>query len=787
MGAVAFQAQTQLRRRLPTVAVIAIVVAVAGTVTLATAAGARRTAGVLDRFVAETQPIDVFVFSPEPIGDDTFEQLTAIDGVRDIGRIDVPAMVLPGSESDIVFVGLVDGYGAMSKSPRLLEGRRADPDAPFEIAPHETAARDLGVGLGDTVETIAFSPTQLPALRRALSRGEELEPAGPRYRFEVVGITRDGVDFAVSGEPSFPDLTPAFLRQHGDETAHFIFGLVASLDGGAEAEAAFFRAAKPLLGPESEFDGSAGDFGGLFDTASVMATALWLASGFAAVAGLAVFVVVVGRVARVIGRDDPTLRALGLSRPQRVATTIGVVGAGVALGTVGAVGGATVASRWFPTGLLRRAEPDLGIDVDPLVLGVGGALLLVVLLTTTAVVAWRSGQARPGTAGMPSTAPMAVVLAGMRAPVQLIVGADMALRRGPDRRAPNMSAVVGATVAAAGVVAALTFATSLDRLLAQPARWGWGWDLSIEADRAVSDQLVASDEVEAVGVGRFVVEVEVGGRRVNAQGIESRKGGLAPTVATGRAPAAPDEVALGAETLEALGVDVGDTVSATCIDRPCQLRVVGQALMFNPTETVPVAEGAALTLDGLERLTESDANAVNDAPEALLVRWAPGVDGGAAARRLGLPNGLDGSQPPSDIARIEEAAGIPWLLTAFVVIIGLTALGYALVTGLQARRRELGVLRAVGFLRRQVATAIGWQATIVAGLALLIGVPLGFVAGRWAWRVVAESLGVAPDIRLPLLAVGLVVVATLALANLVAVGPAWAAGRRAPAEALRSE
>jgi hypothetical protein len=783
MSAVAYQARVQLRRRLPTVAVIAIVVTVAGTVTLATAAGARRTSGVLDRFVAETQPIDVFVFSPEPIGDDTFEQLAAIDGVRDIGRIDVPAMVLPGSENDIVFVGLVDGYGAMSKSPRLLEGRRADPDAPLEIAPHEAAARDLGVGLGDTVETIAFAPDQLPQLRQ----GEDVEPAGPRYRLEVVGITRDGVDFAVSGEPSFPDLTPAFLRQHGDETAHFIFGLVASLDGGAEAEAAFFRAAQPLLGPESEFDGSAGDFGGLFDTASVMATALWLASAVAAVAGLAVFVVVVGRVARVIGRDDLTLRALGLSRPQRVATTIGVVGAGVALGAVGAVGGAIAASRWFPTGLLRRAEPDLGIDVDPLVLGVGGPLLLVVLLTATAVVAWRSGRAVTGTAGMPSTAPMTVVLARLRAPVQLIVGADMALRRGLDRRAPNMGAVIGATVAAAGVVAALTFATSLDRLLAQPARWGWGWDLSIEADRAVSDRLVASDEVEAVGVGRFVVEVEVGGRRVNAQGIESRKGGLAPTVAAGRAPAAPDEVALGAETLEALGVDVGDTVSATCIDRPCELRVVGQALMFNPSETVPVAEGAALTLDGLERLTESDANAVDDAPEALLVRWAPGVDGGAAARRLELPNGLDGSQPPSDIARIDEAAGIPWLLTAFVVIIGLTALGYALITGLQARRRDLGVLRAVGFLRRQVATAIGWQATIVVGLALLIGVPLGFVVGRWTWRVVAESLGVAPDIRLPLLAVGLLVVAALALANVVAVGPAWSAGRRSPAEALRSE
>jgi putative ABC transport system permease protein len=209
--------------------------------------------------------------------------------------------------------------------------------------------------------------------------------------------------------------------------------------------------------------------------------------------------------------------------------------------------------------------------------------------------------------------------------------------------------------------------------------------------------------------------------------------------------------------------------------------------MFNPGETVPVAEGASLTLDGLERLTESDANAVDDGIESLLVRWAPGVDGEAAARSLGLLDGLDGSQPPSDLARIDEAAGIPWLLTAFVVVIGLTALGYALITGLQARRRDLGVLRAIGFLRRQVSTAIGWQATIVVAIALLLGLPLGIIVGRWSWAVVAANLGVATDVRVPALAMALVVVLALVVANLVAAGPAWAARQHSPADALRSE
>jgi predicted lysophospholipase L1 biosynthesis ABC-type transport system permease subunit len=104
----------------------------------------------------------------------------------------------------------------------------------------------------------------------------------------------------------------------------------------------------------------------------------------------------------------------------------------------------------------------------------------------------------------------------------------------------------------------------------------------------------------------------------------------------------------------------------------------------------------------------------------------------------------------------------------------------------QRRRVELGVLRAIGFTRRQVAAAIGWQAAALALVGAAVGLPAGIAVGRWLWTVVAQGLGVAPepDVALPLL---LVVPAAAALAALVGMGMGSLAGRRPAAVALRTE
>jgi ABC-type lipoprotein release transport system permease subunit len=113
--------------------------------------------------------------------------------------------------------------------------------------------------------------------------------------------------------------------------------------------------------------------------------------------------------------------------------------------------------------------------------------------------------------------------------------------------------------------------------------------------------------------------------------------------------------------------------------------------------------------------------------------------------------------------------------------------GFALVTTVRRRRRALAVLKTVGFDRRQVRATVAWQATTVVVVGLLVGIPLGLVAGRLVWDLVAAQLGVSGDPTCPVLAIALVVPAALVLVNLVAAFPARRAAHTLPAVVLRSE
>jgi len=77
--------------------------------------------------------------------------------------------------------------------------------------------------------------------------------------------------------------------------------------------------------------------------------------------------------------------------------------------------------------------------------------------------------------------------------------------------------------------------------------------------------------------------------------------------------------------------------------------------------------------------------------------------------------------------------------------------------------------------------------SIVTGLALAAGIPLGGAAGHWTWAVFAGRLGIPADfvMRLPL--VLFMVPAVLLSANAVAFWPAKAVARVSPARVLRAE
>jgi predicted lysophospholipase L1 biosynthesis ABC-type transport system permease subunit len=96
-------------------------------------------------------------------------------------------------------------------------------------------------------------------------------------------------------------------------------------------------------------------------------------------------------------------------------------------------------------------------------------------------------------------------------------------------------------------------------------------------------------------------------------------------------------------------------------------------------------------------------------------------------------------------------------------------------------------LKTLGFTRRQLRQAVAWQATTIATIALLIGLPVGIAGGRWAWHYLATQLGVLPEPAIPLTTIIITIPAALVLANLIATAPGQAAARTQPATILRTE
>ena len=104
-----------------------------------------------------------------------------------------------------------------------------------------------------------------------------------------------------------------------------------------------------------------------------------------------------------------------------------------------------------------------------------------------------------------------------------------------------------------------------------------------------------------------------------------------------------------------------------------------------------------------------------------------------------------------------------------------------LITSVRRRRRDLALLKTLGFTRRQLAGVVTWQATIAVTIGAIIGIPLGVVLGRSLWDLFAREIHAVPEPTVPALTIALVALGALLLANIVAAIP----GRQAAAYADR--
>lgn len=780
---------------------LTLLCALVTTVVLGAVAGARRTTTAFDRFLesGRASHVDLQMMSPGMDGRsdlDLGNGTTADDVIAtlrerpEVEGIDKTVALMMGPK-DVDFYTFASFAGFPVDRRRVVNGRL--PRAVDEIALNRRAAAETKKQIGDIVDLEGRSQDQG---RRLIMEGDPSAvmepPAGPRVALRVVGVVEGPEDIGqidLAGPSGI--VTPEFYARHRDATAQFGPGAAIRLRNGFDDLPAIQAEVRRLVG-DSEIvtvEDNREELASVNDALDVQALALYLFAAVAAATGLVALGTACVRQLATSAADTSILGALGVTRRQRAAAIAGIAAPVVGAGVVTGVAGAVAASPLLPIGLAGRAEPDPGVAFDTVALLVGAAALAVIMAVIVGIVAWRASRLLPvgdridATRQRPTLVTRWISGAGVGA-----VGATglrLAFEPGPSsRRAPTRAALTAAVFATAAVVAVLVFGASTDNVVAKPELSGFPWDgvagtgTDLGPAEEMAAGLEADPDIDGITIG-ILTDASVGRKTTQLVGTRSVKGNAGLTLVDGRAPAAPDEVAIGPTTRDRLPRDSRGQVELVTESGSRRYRVVGTALfpVINYTE---YDNGVWLTYEGLEGLRTSTPNS------GVLLRLRPGAD--TAEKRAALQEvGFDFSPgAPADVRNLDEAEGFPVALAVFLGVLGLITVGHALAASPRRRRHELAILRALGFVRRQVAWTLSVQGTAVVAVGLLLGLPLGLAAGRTVWNLAAEAFSVVPRPVVPL-TVLLVIPAALVLANLLALAPARRAAAVRPAEVLRTE
>ena len=653
----------------------------------------------------------------------------------------------------------------------------------------------------------AFGPEQA----QELLRGTNALPTGPNVTVRVVGIVRFPADLSVA--PPTPDVsytgndsmffTRAFVEKYRDRIA-LVGGtiLVFRLRGDASAYASFQAAVDRLTAGKAFVAPGSDDLAAAVQArhaTRVEALALLLFGLLAGVITATLLAQAFARQVFVESDEYPALRAMGMTRTQIV--LVAAIRAARRHVRRRGIGG-RARDRGFAAPADRLGSPSGGRPRRvrrrrrPRHRGLDHHRALHRLDRTHRVASRRERDDRPARYPAHSrVSRVAGALNGAGSPPSATVGAAMAFESGRGSSAiPARTALVSAALAVTAVTGALTFGVNLARVADHPRLQGWNWDVAVgnphsdDVSKTAIPRLSRNPSVAAftaIAGGDGGIEAKIDGEDAGLFGIDAVKGRGLVEYPAGRAPASAGEIAFGTKTMRAHHLTIGDRVKVSTGGPVRSLRITGRVLLTPSVvnNSVPLGDAAVVSGAALRALHA-------DAPvNVFLVRFRPGIDRSAALARLraDFPGTVLPAVRPPDIENLQRVSTLPTVLALLFALVALVTIGNTLVSAVRRRRRDFAVLRTLGFVRRQVSAVVAWQATTVALIAIMIGLPLGAAAGRSIWTLVTDRLGLAPDAVIPAELLLLLGALTLVTANLVAVIPGLLASRTAPASILRTE
>ncbi len=516
-------------------------------------------------------------------------------------------------------------------------------------------------------------------------------------------------------------------------------------------------------------------------------------SGLGVAFGLAMATLLKG-VLKAFGIDIPATGLVLAPRTVVVAVIVGML--------------TTVVSAWFPARKAAKVPPiaalrDVAIDraASSVVRAVIGVIMLTVAGLALAVGLIGGTIVLVGLAFVVAILGVAVLGPVLARPISRFIGAPLPAMRGmtgtlarenASRNPRRTSATALAlTIGVALVSGVLVMASSIKSSVANTIDKQIAGDYVIQEKgfgqigftTKVADQVRSTTGVAYVMQLRFTVAL-VAGKVQTVEAVDAAK--VEAVVNLGRVQGKLTEVtgtkaAVSEKYAKSNALAIGSTLPISFVKGDATFTV---ASIYEKTE---LAGSVLVGLDVFDRYTAN----TND--NVLLIDLVNGTSPASVRPALdaivsGFPTAevQDRTEfKQSQAAQVNQLLALIYVLLALAIVIALFGIANTLSLSIHERRRELGLLRAVGQFRSQTRSAVRWESAIIAVFGTLLGLGVGVAFGA----AIVKALHKEGITILTLPITGLVIITLLgALAGITAsIRPAWRAAKLDVLQALATE
>ena len=749
-----------------------LLILTAATATLALAATIQRSMNnPWERTFAESNGAHLSFFS------DTAEvDLTSISRLEGVSATAGPfpvvwehSLVKDHEKYSLLLYGMPSELPAVGR-PLVTEGRWLAADGEDEIVLDRSFARHLSLKVGDRVDILSQQgKVTLSVVGLAVNSGWGLYPNfNPALVYVLQStLARLETDADKWGSALWVRLFDPEASQEFQERAYALFpegAIEESLDWHDIREWTNFTIKIMVL------------FLGVFSVFALFAVGFIVANA-------------IGGVVLSQYREIGLLKAVGFTPGQvTLLFLIERLGLGLVAGVAGLLLGTVIAPLFLrPTAELLNA-PAMPV-YDP-------ALYLAVLVGVEVIVAlftiwpaWRGGRigtVQAITVGFArvrsKSSRLARLATRLRLPPVVALGVKDAFAR-PLRA---LLTIAGLALTVLTVTFSLGMETSIQVFSRDPALRGIPYDMAISrgylSDVEARRILEAHSEVSAYySITWGYAQVEGQTESINTRALGGAYDQFRIIIPEGRMFSAPGEAVVGMGLLDWLDLKVGDELRLTMDGKPLDLRIVGRYVEMNNM--------GQMAMYSLETLQQVDPQAE---PDAYALKLTPGADAQALEAAL-LRESSDqfnvemvDKDPPKEIGQVRV---VIFGLNIVLVSIGLISLFNTTLLGVRERLRDFGILKTVGLTPRQIVVSVMTGMSLLALLAVLVGIPLGLIVTRLLFDYLGRQMGMGAELGMipPWWWLALLAPGALLVSILGSVIPARQAAQVRVVEVLRYE